>query len=292
MGGRLQLHDQPQSQDIPRLELSTATLSQSRKHFTPARLRLWPEQLHLSIAPTLEILICDEKKPRPGYDLVSPAIKAVLLNLAAKEAGPARPLWLPAPSEQADASEKAASDKDPPDNPPFVYLQFQFMPAGTAPQATVHLKNPGRPSANASWDSTAGALAGQLILTFHKENQSGWELSLAGQGSLNLSTNPAVSGVQGAMAATYIRQLTKKLQFQTIIQGSVGHDFGGGTVAGGSLGGVFQYDVTDRLHLTAGMTTGVSNRWTPPGSADPSGFGWDTTFAIGFVVDTDKIRRR
>jgi hypothetical protein len=294
MGGHLQLNDEPLSQAIPHFQLSPVTLGQSRRRYTPATSRLWPEHLHLSINPNLEILICDQIMERPGYDLLSPAIKAVLLNLAAREAGSSRPPWLPAepPASDEEDSRHAAAEGDAADRPPFLYGQFQFMPAGTAPQATLHLSNRGHPSVNANWDSAAGALAGQLILTFHKENQSGWELSLSAQGNMNLSTNPALTGVQGAGAATYILQIADGLQFQTVIQGAVSHDFGGSTSAGLSVGGVLQYDLTDRLHLTAGLTAGVSNRWTGVGPQETNSIGIDNTFAIGFVVDTDKIRRR
>jgi hypothetical protein len=288
MSSRLQLNAPTQLQAVPRFQLSPVTLGQSRPRFTPPRLRLWPEQLHLSIESNLELLICDQKTDRPGYDLLTPAIRATLLNLAAREAGPGRPPWLSAasPSGQPAAAAEAA------DPPPFLYAQFQFMPAGTAPQLTLHAANRGHPSWIGSWDSAAGALGGELILTFHKEDERGWELSLLGLGNMNLSTNPALTGGQGAGAATYILPIAKGLQFQTVILGTIGHDFGGSTSAGLSLGGMFQYDLTERLHLTAGLTTGLNNRWTGFGPHDTSSPSFDNTFAIGFMIDTDKIRIR
>lgn len=258
-----------------------------------ASARLWPQQLKLTTIPALDILICPDRRPRPGYALLQAESKAVLLAMAAKEweeknKGKPRPAWLPEPSSGSSSGEKPEDKKKGgDDDPPFVQFQLQFLPPGTAPQATVHLDpaHHGKPTVDASWGDISGAgLVGQVVFQFHKEGESGVEITIGTQANFNLKTNPGVTGLQGNAQAAYVRQVTDRLQIQGIVQAQIQTDLGSNSVANVSGGGQLQLKITDQVNLTAGIMAGPSRTL---GTAPPLGGGRDridVTANLGVTV--------
>jgi hypothetical protein len=281
MGDRNPNLNSAASFQIPELKLDPAGWARPGRKPLAERIHLMPDRLRLSIDPVLDIIICDQKQDKPGYDLLSPQLKDTFLEMIAENADGPQPNWLKEATADDGDSKSGAAKKDD-DGPPYFYAQFQFQSGGSAAQAVLHTTGHGT-SAHRTWDAAAGSATGQLVLAFHHENESGWELSVAGQASMNLSTNASITGIQGSSAVTHVSQLTDKLQVQAALQAVIANDMNGNTNGSLMLGATAQYDVTDRVHLQAGINTGVAGIGGP-------GMGLDTTFTIGFMIDTDTIK--
>jgi hypothetical protein len=279
-------NDNPQGQQVATLHMRSG---ESVPRLDSARARLWPQQLRLTSLPSLQVLICDDARPRPGFTLLDASAKAVLLKMATEEwepknKGKPRPAWLPAPEGSSDSAGQAKSEAKKDANPPFVQVQLQFLPPGTSPSATLHLDmaHRGKPSLEASWDSQAAGFVGQVVVQFHKENESGWELTLGTQANVNLGTHPGVTGLQGNAQAAYVKQLNDVLQIQGIIQAQIQSDLSSPSVASVAAGGQLNVKVTEQVSLTGTVMAGPS-RVMGSGGAE-GGNRMDVTATFGVTV--------
>jgi hypothetical protein len=255
-----------------------------------ARARLWPQQLRLNSLPSLQVLICDDARPRPGYSVLEASAKAVLLKMAAEEweqknKGKPRPAWLPATEGSTDSDTKGRTDPKKEGDPPFVQVQLQFLPPGTSPSATLHLDmaQRGKPSLEASWDSEAAGFVGQVVVQFHKENESGWELTVGTQANVNLGTHPGLTGLQGNAQAAYVKQINEVLQIQGIIQAQIQSDLSSSSVASVATGGQLNVKLTDQVSLTGTVMAGPS-RVLGSGPAQGGTNRMDVTATFGVTV--------
>lgn len=255
-------NDITQGQGVATLHMRSG---ESVPRLDSARARLWPQQLLLNSLPSLQVLICDDARPRPGYTLLDASAKAVLLKMAAEEweqknKGKPRPAWLPAPEGSTDNAGQAKPEAKKDSDPPFVQVQLQFLPPGTSPSATLHLDmaHQGKPSLEASWDSQAAGFVGQVVVQFHKENESGWELTVGSQANVNLGTHPGLTGLQGNAQGAYVKQINDVLQVQGIIQAQIQNNLGGSSVASVAAGGQLNLKVNEQVSLTGTVLAGPS----------------------------------